>query len=660
MTKAFLKHRTRITILSSFVLISWAILVARLFLIQVVGGEEYRQRGKRQAQVKEAIPAVRGIIRDRNALALTSNVIHYSIGVHPAKIKDHAAIAAELSSITGNPQQQYLSKMQSDKSFVYLERNLIDPACESLLHKQYAGMLIESYVSRNYPHENIAGQILGFSDIDGKGIAGIELKYDQYLQGQAGWMIKQANGLGKTQREVSYPVNESADGADIFLTIDLEYQTLLQEELARRVKETGAKSASGILMNPQDGSIIAMASVPDFDPGSPAAYPMANQKNRVITDQFEPGSTYKIICATAALDQNTVAVNQEFNCEGGKYTYAGKLIRDWEDFDLLNFSQIVEKSSNVGIIKIAELIGANNLHRYSRDYGFGSRTQIGLAGEASGKLRSVNNWSKISLAEVSIGYEVGVTTLQLACAYSAIANGGILMKPRIIDKIINAKGKIVYRDRPEVIRKIANKSAMGTLTGMLTRAVAVGTGTNAAIPGWSIAGKTGTAQKFVNGRYSHSEYVSNFAGFFPAENPQIVGVFVLDTPNIGYHWGSIGAAPIFKRVAQRIINLDDDLLLASSAISVPTSLTPQLTAPPVTMTTDHLVSLSTMAQVKTAANEDQCTIPDIRGMSLRKALQTIRTAGLIPKFQGSGKVAWQSPGPGQQVALNSACIIGLK
>jgi len=662
MTKAYLKYRTRITILSSLILLGWVILAVRLFQIQIIDGNDYRIQGKRQAQVKVTLPATRGTIYDRKGLALTSNIIHYSIGVHPTKIEDQDSLADFLSQLTGKSPQHYLSRLESEKPFIYLERNLLNQECESLLDKQFAGVVVEKQISRNYPHQNIASQTLGFIDVDGKGIAGVELKYDRFLKGEAGWVIKSANGLGKTQREVSYPLNQPANGADIYLTIDLEYQTLLQEELIRRIEETGARSASGILMNPQDGSILAMASVPDYDPGAPGLYPVENQKNRVITDQFEPGSTYKIVCATAALDLNTVAIDEEFNCEGGKYSFAGKIIQDWENFGLLNFSQIIEQSSNVGIIKIAERIGANSLYRYSRDYGFGALTNIGLVGETSGILRNTPDWTAISLAELSIGYEVGVTALQLTCAFATIANGGILMKPRIIDRIVSQDGVVIYSDRPEVVRKVADQSVMHALSGMLTKAVATGTGMKARIPGWSIAGKTGTAQKFSNGHYSKSNYISNFAGFFPADNPQIVGVFVLDEPNIGYHWGGIGAAPLFKRIVQRIINLDDDLLLVTaqqsdnqpSEIPIPkTELTPR--------PTESLVALSTVALVtQSVRNTKNCTIPDIRGMSLRKALKTIRVAGLIPKFQGSGTVAWQSPKPGLIVSPNSTCVIGLK
>ena len=234
---------------------------------------------------------------------------------------------------------------------------------------------------------------------------------------------------------------------------------------------------------------------------------------------------------------SAVSLYDEFYCEDGQFTVAGKIISDHEKFGLLTFSQIIAHSSNVGTIKIAQKIGQNPLYRFSRDYGFGTTTGIRFPGEMQGTLRKIKDWSEISLAEVAIGYEVGVTTLQLASAYSSIANGGFLLKPRLVKQILSPEGKIVYAEKPEVIRKVADPEIMSTIKDMLVQVVESGTGTNAHIEGWSVAGKTGTAHKFVDGAYSESQYISNFAGFFPAEDPQVVGVIILDEPHYGYHLG---------------------------------------------------------------------------------------------------------------------------
>jgi cell division protein FtsI/penicillin-binding protein 2 len=333
-------------------------------------------------------------------------------------------------------------------------------------------------------------------------------------------------------------------------------------------------------------------------------------------------------------------------------------VSDHEDYGLLTFPQIIENSSNVGIIKIADRLGTKRLYRACRDFGFGMPTNISFAGEASGTLRHITKWSGFSIASVSMGQEIAVTTLQLAMAYSAIANGGFLMKPLLVKQIINDNGKSIYRETPEVLRKVSDPLVMKDLTNMLTRVVETGTGTNAYIPGWSIAGKTGTAEKFIDGEYSKTKYISNFAGFFPAENPQIVGVFVLNEPKYGFHWGNIGAATIFNRVVKRIINMDDSIQILKDKY--------KRDQEPLMMVDNYINS--DKAQVKplfTKANYvniDQYSnaMPDVRGMSLLQAKIVLRQMGYKIKFSGSGQVAWQSPKPGTDLNEGSVCTIGLQ
>ena len=417
----------------------------------------------------------------------------------------------------------------------------------------------------------------------------------------------------------------------------------------------------GILMNPQTGAILAMVSIPDFDANYPAKFPMETHKNRVLTDQFEPGSTFKFVAAAAALKHDLVNLQEEFFCENGQYTFAGQVVNDHEDYGLLTFPQIIENSSNVGMIKIAERIGPNRLYRTCRDFGFGMPTHISFAGESAGTLRRLESWSGFSLASVTIGQEVAVTTLQLAMAYSAIANGGFLMKPRLVSQIVNNTGKPIYREEPEVLRKISEPSVMKDLTAMLIQVVETGTGTSARIPGWSIAGKTGTAEKFIDGEYSASKYISNFAGFFPAENPQIVGVLVLNEPRYGLHWGGIGAAPIFRRVIKRIINMDDSIQILKDKYKDKEE--PLLMVDAYRNEPEKAdlfpKSLSTRA-VFTQIAQNENAVPDVRGMSLLQAKIVLRQFGYQTKFSGSGQVQWQSPKPGTFLAAGSICIIGLQ
>jgi len=620
----------------------------------VIDSAAYREQGFSQSQKNEKLLAVRGNIYDRHDRPLTRNIIHYSLGAHPSKIKNKQSFSELIAKATGREAENYIGKLESKSDFVYLDRNLRRDKVESILGTRIAGLVIERKSRRSYPHSNVAAQIVGFTDVDDEGLVGIEKEFNTLLSGTPGWVVKQVNGEGRSQIKTSFPMMPPVDGANIQLTIDLEYQSILQEELARRVNESNAKGAMGVLMDPQTGAILAMASLPDYDPNRPGASPTENQKNKAITDQFEPGSTYKVVAATAAVATQTVSLFDEFYCEDGQFTVAGKTITDHEKFGLLTFPQIIAHSSNVGTIKIAQELGRNPLYQYSRDFGFGTLTGIRFPGETKGTLRQIKDWSEISLAEVSIGYEVGVTALQMVSAYAAIANGGFLLKPRLVEQILGQNGNVVYAEKPEVIRKVADPEIMATVKDMLVEVVKTGTGSKARIQGWSVAGKTGTAHKFMDGSYS-DKYISNFAGFFPAENPQVVGIIILDEPKYGLHWGGYGAAPVFRRVAQRIINMDDSIqyhkpktkrfntmIADNQNVTVPTS----------------IPALNTVSPYP-AYQDGYTIVPDVRGMSIRKAKQILIAANLRADFTGSGHVVWQSPKPGTKKLPGSICTMGL-
>ncbi len=632
-------------------IMGWAMLSARLFQIMVIDSEQYKQQGITQAQKNEKLLAVRGNIYDRNNVPLTQNIIHYSLGAQTFKIKDRAEFAAKIANSTGRDIEYYLKKIDTKKSFVVIEHKLRQNKVKPLLEQIIPGLVVERKSRRYYPQENIASQTVGFTDVDDKGLTGIEKEFNSYLAGKAGWVVKQVDGKGRSQIKTSFPIKHPIDGSNIQLTIDLEYQSILHEELNRRINETNAKGAIGIIINPQNGSILAMSSMPDFNPNQHGLSPIENQKNRVLTDQFEPGSTYKVVTATAAVATNAVSLYEEFNCKEGKINVAGKIISDHEIFGLLTFPQIIAHSSNVGMIKIAQKLGQEPLYTFSRDFGFGSPTGIQFPGESKGKLRQTKNWSEMSLAEVSIGYEVGVTALQLASAYAAIANGGYLIKPSLIKQILSAKGEVIYSEKPEIIRKIANPEIMETVKDMLVDVVQYGTGEKAKIKGWSIAGKTGTAYKFIDGAYSN-KYISNFAGFFPAEKPQVVGVIILDEPKYGYHWGGYGAAPVFRRIAQRIINVDDSIKHHKKEKR------PTETVIANNDNEKSLIALSTVNSLK-KYQDGYAIVPNVRGMSIRKAKSILKKSNLRAKFEGSGQVVWQSPAPGTKKLPGTICTIGL-
>ena len=665
MTKVYLKFRSRVIFMSGFFVIFWVGLSVRLFQIQIIDGDELRAIGIDQGEKEQVLNAVRGNIYDRKDAPITQNIIHYSFAVRPNEINSTEEFAETFSTLLGREKDRYLKKLDSKGSYVYLERNLLRSQCEELLLNKPKGLIVERKSYRHYPHENIASQVLGFVNVDNEGIAGVELKYNDYLQGTPGWIVRQVSGTGKTKINSTLPKKLPIDGANIQLTLDLNYQAILQEELSIQMEKTGSISAMGLILDPQTGDILAMSTVPDFDPNNPGKSDFGFQRNKVVTDQFEPGSTFKIVPILAAVDQNTVPLSKEFNCEDGKYNYGGQTIKDWDNFGLLTMPQVMENSSNVGVIKIAETLSPNHIYRYGRDLGFGIRTMVNLDGEHPGTLRKVSEWSEISLAEISLGHEVGVTALQLGMAYAAIANGGFLMKPRLVNQIVSSSGKVIHNEKPEVIRKVASKEVMDIMNDMLCRVVETGTGIKAGIKGWNIAGKTGTAQKFIDGKYSDKKFISNFVGFLPAENPQLVGVIILDEPKFGYHWGGHGAAPVFHKVMERIINMDDSIhrlkpqtrfegqLLAGESLPLPHT-------SEMTMTTPVPLQRN-MKVIQVVANKNGgIHLPDVRGMSLRKAKTLLREIGVRTLFKGSGKVIWQSPKPGTIMDNGSICTIGLK
>ena len=663
MTKTYLKYKPRITILAGFIILSWVGLCVRLFQVQVLNGEQYQMAVVNQSQKKQILPASRGNIFDRKDKPLTRNIIHYTLSANPYKVKDKIGLATAISERTGQPKEKYLKKLNSNAKFSYLERNIQRETLGTLEITTFEGLTIERKYRRFYPHNHIAAQVLGFTNIDDEGISGIEKDFNSYLTGKPGAVYKTKGWSGKIQHKSGMPFQAPTDGCNIQLTLDLEYQSILEEELKRRQIETNALSATGIIMDPQSGEILAMASTPGFDNNKFGTSVPTQQRIRAITDQFEPGSTFKVVSAVSAISKNTVSLEEEFNCENGKYAYYNITVRDHDEHAMLTLPQIIQFSSNIGVIKVMERVGTKSLYQTSRDFGFGSTTGISLAGETSGKLSTLKNWSAVSLGQIAMGHEVGVTAIQLASAYCAIANGGYLVTPRLVQQIIDRNHEVIYAEEPSIIRKISDEKTMENIRKMLRGVVMNGTGHNADISGWDVAGKTGTAQKWIDGQYSNDKFISNFVGFFPYQDPQLLAFIMLDEPNQPYHWGSEGAAIAFKRVMKRIISMDDEITPPTRnsdqgifAYQLPQADVIIRNEPPVAIQASSLpLRLSTAARFS-----NKVEMPEIRGFSMRKAMTSLRQAGLKYKIQGSGKVAWQSPEPGTILNKGYTCAVGLK
>ena len=661
MTKTYLKYKNRITILAGFILFSWAGLCARLFQVQVLNGTEYKIKVVEQSQKKQIIPANRGNIFDRNNKPLTRNIIHYTLSVNPKKVTDKIAVATAVSERTGEPKKKYIDKIDENSNFEYLERNLQRETLGLLTNHSFTGLNIKRKYKRYYPHSSIGAQLIGYTNIDDEGISGIEKDFNKYLKGTSGWVHKTKGLSGKIQHKSGMPFNEPINGNNIQLTIDLEYQSILEQELLKRQVETNAKSATGIIINPQSGEILAMASVPGFDNNNFSESEPELHKVRAITDQFEPGSTFKVVSAVAAIKQNDISLFEEFDCENGKYQYYNISVSDHEKYEMLTLPQIIKHSSNIGIVKMVERIGSKKLYETCRDLGFGSKTGINLKGEVTGKLSPYSDWSTVSLGQIAMGHEVGVTALQIATAYCAIANGGFLVKPRLIRQIIDQNNNQVFSEKTKVLRRIADVQTMKEIRQMLRGVITDGTGENASISGWKIAGKTGTAQKWKDGKYSNKQFISNFVGFFPYDDPKILTFIMLDEPSQPFHWGSEGAAVAFNRVVKRIINMDNSITPPKNKKYVSLKKPNNYLNKEIDIKDEiepERIELSFLSTQQIYG--DKTEVPEIRGFSMRKAMRVLRSFDLNFKIQGTGKVLWQSPRPGSIVKKETICVVGLE
>jgi len=419
----------------------------------------------------------------------------------------------------------------------------------------------ESEQLRTYPNARLASQVVGFPALEETNMAGrmvtqivgrdgVELMMQKYLSGVAGWRLTE---MDRARRELTALRDEDVkarDGLNVVLTVDAAVQHIVEDELAKAMSLHAPKSITGVVMRPRTGEILAMVSLPNYDPNLPNSI-TPETRNRVITDVVEPGSTFKIVVVSGALDRNVVQLGEQFDCEHGHFAFAGRVLHDHEAYGMLSTKEIIMKSSNIGAAKIGIQLGEQGLYDYAWNYGFGQRTGIPLPGEARGLLYPVKNWSKVSIAQIPMGHGVAVTRLQMLYAMGAIANGGWLMQPMLIKQLQERDGSVVQSYQPARVRQVVSEAASQKMIEALKTVVTKdGTAPGAALEHYVVAGKTGTAQKAENGVYVHGKYVSSFIGFFPADNPELCISVVMDEPREGYYGGKV-CGPVFKGIAER-------------------------------------------------------------------------------------------------------------
>ncbi|MDD5115510.1 MAG: penicillin-binding transpeptidase domain-containing protein [Candidatus Omnitrophica bacterium] len=524
--------------------------VGRLLFILFFRSSYLSSLAKKQHNQFVELEPRRGTIYDCNLKAQAFNLSMDSLYAEPNTIKgrDKEEVIDKLLPILGTGRDYLKDRIYRKKSFIWLARKLPPEKSAAIKALRLKGLGFMKETKRIYPNSYLASHVIGFSGMDNVGLAGAEKDFDGYLKGTAGWAVflrdARQNKLDIWEKMV-LPV----DGMDLVLTIDEVIQYIAERELDKVFRDFHAKGASIVVMDPHTGRILAMASRPSYDLNNYSSADSAHMRNRAICDLFEPGSVFKIVTASAALEEKKITEEDKIFCENGSYRVGGHILHDHRPHGILSFREVIEESSNIGTVKVAQLLGPDIVYQYLRAFGFGSKLGIDISGEISGMIKQPRAWSKTSISAIPIGQEVGVTALQLASAISVIANGGQLMKPYIVDSIRDRQGRVIKQNKPVLIRKVISVDTAMRIKKILTGVVEVGTGRLAKVPGFSAAGKTGTAQKLEpNGAYSHNKFVASFIGFAPAEDPLLAIVVTVDEPR-PYYFGGVVAAPVFQKVA---------------------------------------------------------------------------------------------------------------
>src|SRR5881398_2031900 len=532
----------------------------RLIYLQAIKHDEYAGLAAEKHVYKQIIYAERGTILDANSEVLAHNIPVETVVADATHLSNVQGTVDLLNAELEIPSQELAEKLNSGRRYIVIKRELPAARANALREKLRAGNLrgiyFEHDAMRIYPNGSMLCHVIGFTDFDHHGVQGVEASMEEYLHGQDGYRFIEHNRAG--QEIVPYRGQERAprDGYQVHLTVDLNLQNIVENEIDAAVREYSPQKATIILLRPQTGEILAMANRPNFDLNERSEAKPEQMKNRAIIDMMEPGSTFKIVSAAAALNDRKVRPDTTIFCENGVWNFHGRPLHDHKAYGELSVQDILVKSSNIGAAKLAISVGEQKFYEYIRRFGFGERTGIELPGEISGVIRPPQSWSKISITRIPMGHEVGVTPLQMTVAMAVIANGGKLITPRIIKSITTPEGKTISSLSPVELRQVISPETAREIGDALRGVVSDrGTAAAAAVPGFTIAGKTGTAQKVdPRGGYEQGKYVVSFAGYLPADHPEFVGLVVLDdahTSKPELNYGGLIAGPIFSRVAEK-------------------------------------------------------------------------------------------------------------
>lgn len=642
--------KVRVIFISCLLFFCFVLIVGRMFQLQVLKKEQLYKLAARQHHIQIPLVPKRGVIYDRQGNELAVSIEVDSVYADPKRIVDVEKTTRGLVSILQTDRYELRKRLKSRRSFEWIQRKISPKESDEIKALHLPGIHLLKENRRFYPNAQLAAHVIGFVGLDSKGLEGVEFQYDALLNGKNHvWMVSR-DALGRELVLGGSPLDKDDHYRNVVLTLDKQIQHVVEMELSRAVQKWGAKGGMAVAMEPRTGKILAMASCPLFDPNQFYQYRAKSWRNRAISDAFEPGSLFKAFLAAAALEEKVVRPSDSFFCENGSYKVFDRTIHDQKKHGWLTFQKILKYSSNIGASKVGEKMGKERLYRYICAFGFGEKTKVGLPGEGRGIVHHPRYWPPVVLDTISFGQGIAVTGIQLMTAFSAIANGGMLMKPTIVERITDEKGETVQSFQPQAVRRVISEETAKRLSALLKATTEKGgTGEGAVPSGYEVAGKTGTAQKVESlfGEYSEDRFHSGFMGFAPVEDPKIALVIVIDEPQ-GSRTGGAVAAPVFKGIMEKIL----PYLNVHPKGTLMVKGTSDLLSRPETPATEPLIDA-----VKVSKGIRKIVMPDLAGLPKRKALSRIEGKGLIVKVSGNGRVVEQTPKAGTVIEKGDICYL---
>ncbi len=681
------KSQKRLSVCFLLVVLFLISLEARLVYIQILKREDFEEMASQQYKHQIKLFPRRGLIRDRHGKPLALNVPTISVAAYPDLISNKRSHAVALAKMLRSSSSRILQLLHKNEDFVFIERQVGYEMGKKIAAMELTGIDLFQEQSREYPQGRLGSQLIGFTGVEGKGLSGVELACEPILGGKPGRAILQRTASGNVDpfERPEYPIEAATDGSDVVLTIDYFYQDIVERELHRAIVENNASSGTIVVINPKNGQIMAMASEPNFNPNNATDFHPSTWRVRAITDQFEPGSTFKTVILSGILNEKLKSIHDQVFCEHGRYHLMDETLHDTAPYGKLSLADVFVKSSNIGMAKTALQVDKSILYKYARDFGFGMKTGIELHGEIEGTLKTIDRWSGFTPAAISYGHEIAVTPLQMCNMFAAIANDGLLIKPTIVRQVKKEDKLLWQYKKAKVIRRVLGPETVEIMKDLLYQVVQRGTGKKASISGISICGKTGTARivKESGKGYYADKHISSFGGFFPKNDPRVCMFIAINSPKGSYYGGDV-AAPVFKRIANHIIDYEginyfdfnklpgknrvpnfvglerDIAVQIAKAEELPITIHGNgniviAQSPRYNQTYDHQYPV-TLSTVK----ENDGIMPNVCGLPIRSAISVLAAHGIKAVVEGSGKVYAQDPDPGQRCGPSEQALLSCR